>query len=151
VKQENSLGLFETVYTTRSLRRFRPDPIPEEVLFQIFDAAIRAPSGQNAQDWRFVVVTDPAIKQQMQSWAEEGWARYQPRYAKNPALMDQLPRTQRLALKGVAHLTHNLARAPGMPHRAAVSFRLSRTFFYPHGPWAWAVPSSIYRSPTPRS
>ncbi len=112
MQQENSLGLFETIYTTRSLRRFRPDPIPEEVLFQVFDAAIRAPSGQNAQDWRFVVVTDPAIKQQMQSWAEEGWARYQPRYTENPALMDQLPRTQRLALKGVAHLAYNLAQAP---------------------------------------
>jgi nitroreductase len=112
VKQEDSLGLFETIYTTRSLRRFKPDPVPEEVLFQVFDAAIRAPSGQNAQDWRFVVVTDPAIKQQMQSWAEEGWDRYQPRYAENPALMDRLPRTQRLALKGVEYLTRHLAQAP---------------------------------------
>jgi hypothetical protein len=51
-----SPGLFETIYTTRALRRFRPDPVPEAVVFQILDAAIRAPSGQNAQDWRFVVV-----------------------------------------------------------------------------------------------
>jgi nitroreductase len=34
--------------------------MPDEVLFQLFDAAIRAPSGQNAQDWRFVIIVMPA-------------------------------------------------------------------------------------------
>ena len=110
--KENSVGLFEAIYTARALRRFKPDPVPDEVLFQLFDAAIRAPTGQNAQDWRFVVITEPELKRRMQTWAEEGWARYQPRYAENQALMDQLPRTQRLSLKAVAHLTHHLAEAP---------------------------------------
>ncbi|HEV8714363.1 MAG TPA: nitroreductase family protein [Candidatus Binatia bacterium] len=110
--EENPIGLFEAIYTARALRRFKPDPVPDEVLFQLFDAAIRAPSGQNAQDWRFVIITEPAIKRHMQEWAKEGWARYQPRYAENPTLMDQLPRTQRLALKGVAHLAHHLAEVP---------------------------------------
>jgi len=112
VPEENPIGLFEAIYTTRALRRLRPDPVPDAVLFQLFDAAIRAPSGQNAQDWRFVVVTAPEIKRRMQAWAEEGWARYQPRYAENPALMDQLPRTQRLSLQGVAHLVRHLTEAP---------------------------------------
>ena len=112
VQKENPVGLFEAIYTTRALRRFRPDPVPDEVLFQLFDAAVRAPSGQNAQDWRFVVVTEPETKRRMQTWAEEGWARYQPRYAENPALMDQLPRVQRLSLKGVAHLVRHLAEVP---------------------------------------
>jgi len=112
VPEDNPIGLFEAIYTTRALRRLRPEPVPDEVLFQLFDAAVRAPSGQNAQDWRFVVVTAPEIKQRMQTWAEEGWARYQPRYAENPALMDQLPRTQRLSLKGVAHLVRHLAEVP---------------------------------------
>ncbi|MEW6298075.1 MAG: nitroreductase family protein [Thermodesulfobacteriota bacterium] len=114
MQAERFSGLFEAIYTTRALRRFKPDPVPDEVLFQLFDAAIRAPSGQNAQDWRFVVVTDHAVKRRMQAWAEEGWARYQPRYAENPALMDQLPRTQRLSLKSVAHLVHHLAEAPAI-------------------------------------
>lgn len=105
-------GLFETIYTARALRRFKPDPIPDEVLFQLFDAAIRAPSGQNAQDWRFVVVTDPAVKGRMQAWAEEAWARYQPRFAESPALIDELPRTQRLSLRSVEHLAHHLAEVP---------------------------------------
>jgi nitroreductase len=112
VQKESPIGLFAAIYTTRALRRFKPDPVPDEVLFQLFDAAIRASSGQNAQDWRFVVITEPAIKQRLQVWAQEGWARYQPRYAENPALMDQLPRTQRLSLKAVAHLAYHLAEVP---------------------------------------
>jgi nitroreductase len=111
---DTTIGLFEAMYTARSLRRFKPDPIPEEVLFQLFDAAIRAPSGRNAQDWRFVVITEPGIKQRLQAWAEEGWARYQPEYAADPARMEQLPRTQRLALKSVAYLAHHLAEAPAL-------------------------------------
>ena len=67
--------LFGTLYTTRALRRFKPDPVPDEVMFQIMDAAIRAPSGQNTQDWRFVIVTDPTVKQKLQDWSQEGWQR----------------------------------------------------------------------------
>lgn len=107
-----STGLFEAMYTTRALRRLKPDPIPDEVLFQAFDAAIRAPSGQNSQDWRFVVIAAPEIKRRLQTWAEEGWTHYQPRFAAEPGLMDGLPRTQRLSLKSVAHLARHLAEAP---------------------------------------
>ncbi|MBI5947509.1 MAG: nitroreductase family protein [Chloroflexi bacterium] len=107
-------GLFETIYTTRALRRFKPDPIPEEVLFQLFDAAIRAPSGQNVQDWRFVVITDPAVKREMQAWAEESWKRYQPQFAADPAAIDALPRTKRLSLRSVEHLSHHLAEVPAI-------------------------------------
>jgi nitroreductase len=105
-------GFFATVYTARALRRLRPDPIPDEVLFQILDAAIRAPSGQNAQDWRFVVVRDPAAKLSMQGWAQEGWQRYRAAYAARPGGIEGLPRTQRLSLRSVEHLAHHLSEAP---------------------------------------
>jgi nitroreductase len=52
----------EALYTTRAMRRVRPDPIPEEVQARILDAAIRAPSGGNSQNWRFLLVDDPAVK-----------------------------------------------------------------------------------------
>ncbi len=107
-------GLFETIYAMRALRRFRPDPIPDEMLFQLFDAAIRAPSGQNAQDWRFIVITDPAVKAKMQGWAEEGWRRYQPELSENPERIDGLPRTQRLTLRSVEHLVAHLHEAPAI-------------------------------------
>ncbi len=52
----------EALYTTRAMRRVRPDPIPEAVQARILDAAIRAPSGGNAQSWRFLLVDDAAVK-----------------------------------------------------------------------------------------
>lgn len=50
--------LLEGLGTTRAIRRFRPDPIPEEDLAQIFFAATRAPSGSNRQPFRFLVLRD---------------------------------------------------------------------------------------------
>jgi nitroreductase len=52
----------EALYTTRAMRRVRPDPIPLDVQARILDAAIRAPSGGNAQPWRFVLVDSPEVK-----------------------------------------------------------------------------------------
>ncbi len=43
------IGLFEAIYSARSIRRLKPDPVPEELITKILDAAIRAPSGGNAQ------------------------------------------------------------------------------------------------------
>ena len=59
------IGLFEAIYYARSLRRFKPDPVPEEMITKIIDAAIRAPSGGNAQNWAFVVVRDPDQRQKL--------------------------------------------------------------------------------------
>jgi nitroreductase len=56
------VDVYEALYTTRAMRRVRPDPIPEQVQERILDAAIRAPSGGNAQNWRFMLVDDPATK-----------------------------------------------------------------------------------------
>jgi len=53
------IGLFEAIYSARSIRRLKPDPVPEELITRILDAAIRAPSGGNAQSWAFLVVRDP--------------------------------------------------------------------------------------------
>jgi nitroreductase len=52
----------EALYTTRAMRRVRPDPIPAEVQARILDAAIRAPSGGNSQGWRFLLLDDPEVK-----------------------------------------------------------------------------------------
>jgi nitroreductase len=56
------VDLSEALYTTRAMRRVRPDPIPAAVQAAILDAAIRAPSGGNTQNWRFMLVDDPAVK-----------------------------------------------------------------------------------------
>ena len=56
------MDVHEALYTTRAMRRVRPDPIPLEVQARILDAAIRAPSGGNTQNWRFLLVDDPDVK-----------------------------------------------------------------------------------------
>lgn len=56
------MDLYEALYTTRAMRRVRPDPIPVDVQRRILDAAVRAPSGGNIQGWRFLLVDDPDIK-----------------------------------------------------------------------------------------
>jgi nitroreductase len=52
------IGVLEAIHTARALRKLRPDPVPESVITQILDAAIRAPSAGNSQSWAFVVVLD---------------------------------------------------------------------------------------------
>lgn len=56
------MDVYEALYTTRAMRRVKPDPIPTEVQAKILDAAIRAPSGGNTQNWRFMLVDDPEIR-----------------------------------------------------------------------------------------
>ena len=59
------MDTIEALYTTRAMRRVKPDPIPESVQKKILDAAIRAPTGGNTQGWRFLLVDDPGVKGQL--------------------------------------------------------------------------------------
>jgi nitroreductase len=52
----------ETIWKRRSVRKYQPDPIPEENLNLILEAARRAPTGSNRQNWRMIVVTDPDVR-----------------------------------------------------------------------------------------
>lgn len=52
------MDIREALYTTRAMRRVKPDPIPEDVQARLLDAAIRSPSGGNSQGWRFLLVDD---------------------------------------------------------------------------------------------
>lgn len=63
-------AFLELVRTRRSVRHFSSDPIPIDVVVTAVAAAATAPSGANQQPWRFVLVTDPAIKRQIREAAE---------------------------------------------------------------------------------
>jgi nitroreductase len=54
------MDIYEALYTTRAMRRLKPDPIPYEAQARILDAAIRAP--HIGEQWRFILVDDPEIK-----------------------------------------------------------------------------------------
>jgi nitroreductase len=49
----------ETILSRHSVRNFLPDPVPAEVLSDMLEAARLAPSAQNRQPWRFVVLQNP--------------------------------------------------------------------------------------------
>jgi nitroreductase len=70
---DQSLPVLEALHSTPSRRYLAPDPIPEDVLWAILDAAIRGPSGGNAQQWGWVVVTDQAIKGRVANWYRANW------------------------------------------------------------------------------
>jgi len=56
------MELREALYTTRAMRRVKPDPIPLDLQAKILDAAVRAPSGGNQQNWRFLLLDDSEKK-----------------------------------------------------------------------------------------
>jgi nitroreductase len=56
------MDVFEAIRIRRSIRKFRPKPIPDEKLEMILEAGRLAPSASNRQPWRFVVVKDPERK-----------------------------------------------------------------------------------------
>ena len=67
------MDVYEALYTTRAMRRLKPDPIPYEVQARILDAAIRAPNID--QQWRFILVDDPQIKTRLAPLYRQGFER----------------------------------------------------------------------------
>jgi len=51
--------VWEALSTARTIRRFTDEPVPDAVLARCLEAATWAPSGANAQEWRFVVLRSP--------------------------------------------------------------------------------------------
>jgi nitroreductase/SAM-dependent methyltransferase len=56
---------WSAIYQRRSIRKFKPDPVPRELVEQVLHAGIWAPSSCNYQMWDFVAVDDPAVNQRL--------------------------------------------------------------------------------------
>ena len=56
------MSIIQGINSLRSVRNFKRDLVPEEVIRAILKAATRAASGSNSQPWEFVVVRDPTMK-----------------------------------------------------------------------------------------
>lgn len=59
------MDLHQFLRSRRSIRRFKPDPVPDSVIENILTTATFAPSAHNRQPWRFCVVTDVSVKQKL--------------------------------------------------------------------------------------
>ena len=67
-------SLLELVKKRRSIRRFKPDPIPDESIDKIIEVARWAPSGFNMQPWEFVVVKKPELRNKIVEYIKTYWA-----------------------------------------------------------------------------
>src|SRR5215207_4317043 len=56
---EGTDDLWEAMWTARAIRRFTDEPVDDEILHRLFEAATWAPSGANFQAWRFVILQSP--------------------------------------------------------------------------------------------
>lgn len=70
------MELRDVMRTTPATREFTDEPVPDEVLHGILDAARFAPSGGNRQGWRVVVLKDPAVRTRVRELYQLAWREY---------------------------------------------------------------------------
>lgn len=108
-------GLYEAMSTLRAVRRLKPDPIPDEVLHRVLQAACWAPTGGNQQPWRVIVVRDQEKKQSLADIYRPEWQRYVAGFAKRLEALegDERAKWERTLVAG-DHLADHLAEAPAI-------------------------------------
>ena len=68
---QRASGFYEEMQRRRTVRHFSDRPVPRDIIESCLRVAGTAPSGANLQPWQFVVMSDPAVKQQIREGAEE--------------------------------------------------------------------------------
>lgn len=61
------MDVFAAIAARHSVREYRPEPVPEELLRRMVAASHLAPSSHNLQPWEFIIVTDPAVKRALKA------------------------------------------------------------------------------------
>jgi nitroreductase len=74
------LPVLEALHSTPARRYLSDEPIPDDVLRALLDAAVRGPNGGNAQRWAWIVVRDPEIKARIAGFYREGWENHYGKY-----------------------------------------------------------------------
>jgi nitroreductase len=112
---EQPLTVLDALHSTPARRYLAADPIPDDVLWEILDAAIRGPSGGNSQLWGWVVVTDQAVKDQVAAWYRDNWeAAYGSRREQilNPPPGSDSGGLTPRGFLGAEHLANHIQEAP---------------------------------------
>ncbi|GIF14686.1 nitroreductase family protein [Actinoplanes teichomyceticus] len=106
------LGLLEALHSTPARRYLSTEPIADDVIRAVLDAAVRGPSGGNSQAWAWIVVRDPEVKKQIAGWYREGWERhYGSRREQILNAPDDGPMSKRTFL-AADHLANHIEQAP---------------------------------------
>ncbi len=106
------MGLFDAMYSARALRRLKPDPVPEDLINRVLDAAIRAPSAGNAQNWVFIVVRDEAQRQRLGAIYRKASDEVAEIYAARGRPAHLTDQQYRRMIEGGAYLWDHLGDAP---------------------------------------
>src|SRR5215469_18536403 len=105
--------LFEIIATTRSMRRLKPDSIPPELIRKILEAGTAAPSGGNMQRWRFLVITDPKVKETVGAYYKRAWDEYVgPTYRSGASAPGTDPHRFARMLDAAQYLADHIHEAP---------------------------------------
>lgn len=121
---------FDVIYGTRSMRRLRPDPVPEELLVKLVDAGIRGPSAGNAQNWRFIIVRDRGMMKELAVPWQRGIGLFVDTASGAPARPGEDLGQRRRTLRSVMHLAEHFEETPALlcvcVERDAFAERLAR-------------------------
>ncbi|MBN8873667.1 MAG: nitroreductase family protein [Rhodospirillales bacterium] len=107
-----AIGLFDAIHTARAQRRLRPDPVPDALITQVLDAAIRAPSAGNAQNWDFVVIRDAERRREVGALYRKGSDIAAAVYAARSRPAHLTDAQWQGMLRGGAHLWDHMGEAP---------------------------------------
>ncbi|HEX5165391.1 MAG TPA: nitroreductase family protein [Thermomicrobiales bacterium] len=106
-----SMPLGEAIYTQRSIRRLRPDPIPIDDIHTIIEAASKAPNGGNAQPARYLVLTDRDVIRRFGALYREAWWAKRRDEGRPWTRREEIPTEERVS-RGAAKLADEMADAP---------------------------------------
>ena len=105
--------LFHIMRTTRAMRRLKPDPVPDELILRILQAGQWAANGGANQRWRFLVIKDRSIKEQVQKWYQKAFDEVVgPRYRGSEPPPGSSPGRYRRQHDAVEYLTEHYHEAP---------------------------------------
>jgi nitroreductase len=95
------------------MRRLRPDPVPDALIRRVLEAGTWAANGGNMQNWRFLVIRDPAVKQAVAVYYRRAWNEIVgPRYRAGNPPRDTSPERFARMLEAAEYLAEHLHEAP---------------------------------------
>jgi len=110
------MDVLEAIRTTISVRRFTNAAVTDDEIMQCIQAATQAPSGGNIQPWRFLVLTDSAVKRAIGEIYRRAYARYEPAVRRTlppPRSAEDQARSERM-MASARHLADHIGKVPAM-------------------------------------
>jgi len=105
-----SMPLEEAMSTQRAIRRFKPDPVDDELVLHLIALALKAPTGGNAQNWEFIIVKDTWVKARLAALNRQAWRIY--REISRRGAMPQADKSTLRMLEAADWLAEHLQETP---------------------------------------